>query len=160
MVIEFSESIRQTDVSPFVVLSKRYLRKYWSLRQESITVRCKTTEEKGTDRQKFKNEIRAFLYVTPGEIEDVIDEIDMSIERARKELTSQISVKIRAYEKELFYIKCIKLGQKPQLVLRALVMISRERTLEEVFTCPEYLFSLLQIVELEKPIFRKDIKFG
>lgn len=185
MNLGFSESVRQTRDSLNVDFARGYMRKYWSLKKETLTCRCLSTEARETDLQKLRNEIRAFLYVTPGELIDLINEVETEyytlqhqlIEKLANEeeltqeeqknlkLDYQLSVKVRAYEKEFFYLKCLALNQvhapartvKPQLVLRALAKLSMERSLETVFTSPESIFSLLYFQECKEPLWEKDI---
>lgn len=178
MMDGFSESLRQFKDQAYVDTTLRYLRKYWSTKRETITVRVISTEAKNTDTSKFRNEIRAFLYQTPKNLEEMISDIksdhksleyevqgyiDQELEVPEDlyndyKLKFRISTQIRAYEKEFFYLKVLKLGEKPQLVLRALALLSQERTLEEVFTAPEFLFELLGIYDARIIVYRKDIR--
>lgn len=73
----FSESVRQTRDNSGVDFPRGYMRKYWSLKKETLTCRCLSTAVRETDSQKLRNEIRAFLYVTPGELIDLINEVEI-----------------------------------------------------------------------------------
>ncbi|PWI49540.1 hypothetical protein CEE45_01735 [Candidatus Heimdallarchaeota archaeon B3_Heim] len=182
----FGESVRQSAFSASVDFPRGYMRKYWSLKRETLTVRCLSTEAHETDRNKFRNEIRAFLYKTPDDLLDVISDVyreystvrelirvkvdqeKLLTEEEKKDLNlnSQISVQVRAYEKELFYLKCLSLNLalgspqnsiKPQLVLRALARLSLNGERDAVFTAPEFLFALLGFHECERPVYEKDV---
>lgn len=184
--IGFSESIRQSAHSSSVDFPLGYMRKYWSMKRETLTVRCLSTEARRTNTAKFRNEIRAFLYHIPEDLEDLIAEvigefmatrarIMKKIAREQKltqteeddwKLENKLSVQVRAYEKEFFYLKVLDLHLrrggpdkpiKPQFVLRALAKLSRQRELDEVITTPEVLFSLLLFQECKQPLYKKDV---
>lgn len=185
--IGFSELIRQSRFSTSVDFSKGFMRKYWSMRRETLTVRCLSTTVRETNRPQFRNEIRAFLYKTPEELFDLIVDIKSDYTAVKErildkmaneeplteeeqkdfKLDYKISVQVRAYEKEFFYLKCLALHQargtpdnpiKPQFVLRALAKLSTYRKIDEVFTAPELLFALFYFRECEDPVWKKDIK--
>lgn len=186
----FSELIDQSifgGTTTSVDLGKKFMRKYWSVKRESLTVRCLSTEVMDTDNSKFRNEIRAFLYTIPENLLDLVSEVvseyklrkdqieskivkEIKLTQEEKDdyhLDRKISVSVRAYEKEFFYLKCLNINLekgtpdlpiKPQFILRALAKLSRERTIEEVFTSPLFLFVLLNFTDLKCPVLRKDVK--
>lgn len=157
------------------------------MKRETITVRCISTEVEEANHNNFRNEIRAFLYKTPDELFDLISDVKIAYRTVREliqtkimdeetlteedeknlKLDYKISVQIRAYEKEFFYLKCLALNLaygtpdnpiKPQLVLRALIRLSIYRSIDEVFTAPELLFVLFHFKECKEPVWKKDIK--
>lgn len=185
MAVGFSELIRQSRGITSVDFHKGFMRKYWSMRRETITVRCISTEVEECEADKFRNEIRAFLYKTPEELFDLISDVRIAYKTIRDVISTKIanevplteeeeknlkldykiSVQMRAYEKEFFYLKCLALNLahgspnnpiKPQFVLRALVRLSMYRNIEEVFTAPELLFALFYFQECKEPVWKKD----
>ncbi|MFW9990909.1 MAG: GIY-YIG nuclease family protein [Candidatus Odinarchaeota archaeon] len=127
-------------------------RKYWSKKRETLTVKTVSIAgEDSVNRNNFRNELRAFLYQTPEGFPDLVEDAKISKEK----MDSQVSIEVRAYEKEFFYLKCMKLEKQPHDVLRALLLLSMEREWKEVYTSPELLFSLLSIQESTQTIYKK-----
>jgi hypothetical protein len=165
-----SDDIRMTAVD----FQGGWMRKYWSMKRESISVRCRSTTEwiaRGS-RGNFRNAFRSFLYLVPSDLDDELDVlydedslvsaetggpgVITSYEEAMRylKLDENISIQVRAYEKEFFYLKCLKIGRKPQIVLRILVRLAKQRQFPEILTTPETLFELLQIRQCQ-PLLKK-----
>jgi len=128
-------------VRPAVEIYQGYMRKYWSRKRETLTLKyiSTTVETAKIDTRNFRNEIRAFLWKTPEDLEDIIEEIATNEEAIlhnipEKEIWAQKSIEVRAYEKEFFYLKCMQLEFKPRHVLRALLERSFSHTWEEVLS--------------------------
>ena len=168
-----SEQVRQTKVD----WHGGYMRRFWSLKNVSLTVKCKSTEGRkaGLCTNNFRNHFRRWLYQVPGSFQDELDimndedqddladqgvncliDIQHTIEVLK--LDDQVSIQIKSYEKDFFYMKCLQLELKPPIMLRVLLRLSRREKLEEIFTSPEELFSMIYLTE-KKPILRKDVKW-
>jgi hypothetical protein len=169
-----SENVRQTKVDAHY----GYLRKFWSLKAVSLTVKCKSTEGKkaGISTDNFRNHFRSWLYQVPMNFQDVLEQledetkqeasekgysylIDFEDTKRVLELTDSVSIRIRSYEKDFFHMKCMKLALKPPIVLRALLRLSKDKILKEIFTAPEFLFAMIHLTESE-PVLRKNIRWS
>lgn len=158
--------------SPYVDKRKEYRKKYWSNKQESLTVKCRST--KGIVSDNLRNAFRSFLYIIP---ENFVEEFEIMKDKdseiwseeggsaPEKEdlyralrLNKSFSIRIRAYEKEFFYLKCLKLEIHAQVVLRVLLRLSRRKKFPRIFTSPGDILSLLSLQQTN-PILSKNVKF-